>query len=80
MRLKILKERRKEKKRELIKKLTECLREDHACYVLLMCKTPSNKGEMQVQMVYEGDEDLASYLIDNAQAVFEEKMRVSQDL
>lgn len=44
-----------------------------ACYVLITCTEPSSEGKMEVQMNYEGDEDLAAYLIANAGQVFEEK-------
>ncbi len=44
-----------------------------ACYVLITCTEPSSEGKMEVQMNYEGDEDLAAYLIANAGQVFEER-------
>jgi hypothetical protein len=54
----------KEKVRRLLSK------EDLACFILITCKEPSLEGKMQVEMSYEGDSSLASYLIDNAQEFF----------
>ncbi len=45
-----------------------------ACYVLITCTEPSREGKMEVQMDYEGDADLAAYLIDNASQVFDERL------
>ncbi len=42
-----------------------------AAYVLITCATPNAKGEMQVEMTYEGDEALASYLVHSASNMFE---------
>jgi hypothetical protein len=39
------------------------------CYVLIKCKEPNEKGDMQVEMTYEGDPVLASYLIETAQGM-----------
>jgi hypothetical protein len=41
------------------------------CYVLIKCKEPNEKGDMQVEMTYEGDPVLASYLIETAQGMIE---------
>lgn len=43
------------------------LRDDQACYVLITCGKPSPDGKMSVEMTYEGDPVLASYLLENAQ-------------
>ncbi len=45
---------------------------DHLSYVLVTCKKSSRKGEMEVQMTYEGDPVLASYLVKGAQDQFEQ--------
>ncbi len=39
------------------------------CYVLLTCSEPNNDGTMEVEMKYEGEPWLASYLIKSAQEV-----------
>jgi hypothetical protein len=51
------------------------LSENNACYVLITCKEPSADGKMNVEMVYDGDEVLASYLVDNAQQIFDHRAR-----
>lgn len=45
------------------------LAENNLCYVLLTCSRPSQEGEMEVEMFYEGEDHLASYLIESAQEV-----------
>lgn len=49
-------------------KLEEILAKEHACYVLITCDHPDSEGHMQVNMTYQGDQALASYLVDGAQA------------
>lgn len=41
-----------------------------ACYVLISCQEPAVDGSMQVELHYEGDDALASYLLDSAQKFF----------
>ncbi len=53
-----------------LERIQEVLSKQHACYVLITCTEPNQKGEMGVQLFYEGDESLASYLIDQAQDLF----------
>lgn len=43
------------------------LKEDQACCILITCGKPSADGKMPVEMTYEGDPLLASYLLENAQ-------------
>lgn len=50
------------------------LSDDCACYVLITCDKPSKNGEMQVAMSYQGDKDLASYLLHGALETFEERL------
>lgn len=50
-----------------MKNKTMNLKEDHACYVLITCGKPAADGKMSVEMTYEGDPTLASYLLENAQ-------------
>jgi len=42
--------------------------------VLITCSEPSKEGKMEVEMSYEGDESLASFLVDNASQVFDERL------
>ena len=44
-----------------------------AGYVLITCDQPDAQGEMQVEMIYEGDKVLASYLLASAQGIFDEE-------
>lgn len=43
------------------------LAKKHACYVLITCEQAASDGSMKVQMSYEGDTALASYLLVGAQ-------------
>lgn len=43
------------------------------CYVLITCTEPSKEGDMEVEMTYEGDESLVSYLVENAQVFFKKE-------
>ena len=42
-----------------------------ACYVLITCSDPSEDGDMEVEMTYEGNEDLVAYLVENARQFFQ---------
>ncbi len=55
-------------------KIKKTLGEKHACYVLITCTEPTEEGQIEVEMSYEGDETLAAFLIDNASQVFDEKL------
>lgn len=50
------------------------LKDQYSCYVLITCTAPCKEGKMDVTMNYEGDEDLASLLIENASQVFEARI------
>jgi len=62
--------------REQIKKT---LSKNHACYVLITCSDPSEDGKMDVEMSYDGDETLASYLLQSAQNIFDENLDTTAD-
>ena len=55
--------------------IRKSLSKNNACYVLITCGAPSDDGKMNVQMFYEGDEVLASFLVDNAQQVFDDRSK-----
>lgn len=59
--------------REDQKHIKQALAKNHACYVLITCDEPTENGEMQVQMCYEGDAALASYLLQGAQTIIDER-------
>jgi hypothetical protein len=48
------------------------LKEDQACYILITCGKPAPDGKMSVEMTYEGDPTLASYLLENAQGFMDQ--------
>ena len=56
--------------------LKKVLQKDNACYILITCGKPSKDGNMQVEMSYEGDAFLASYLIEGAQSVIDDDIQV----
>lgn len=60
-------------KRDVHKAIKKTLSNTHACYVLITCDSPNETGHMNVQMSYEGDSALASYLIHGAQSFFDEE-------
>jgi hypothetical protein len=55
------------------KRLHNTLLKNHACYVLITCDEPSDDGDMQVEMTYEGDATLAAYLLQGAQSFMHDK-------
>lgn len=55
------------------KHLQEVLDNDPSCYVLITCGQPSEDGQMQVEMTYQGDATLASYLIQGAQSFIDQE-------
>lgn len=57
-----------------LEKIKRSLKEVHACYVLITCSEPSQEGQMEVEMSYEGDESLAAFLVDNASQVFDKNL------
>ena len=54
--------------------IKEALSKNPACYVLITCAEPQPDGKMQVEMIYDGDPILASYLLENAQSMIEDKL------
>lgn len=60
----------------VLQHLTNILAEENTCYVLITCKEPEENGQMQVEMVYEGDASLAAYLLKSAQGFIEESVGV----
>lgn len=55
------------------KRIKEKLAKNNVCYVLITCAEPSDTGDMQVEMTYEGDAALACYLLQGAQNFIEEQ-------
>jgi len=55
------------------------LAKNHACYVLITCGEPTDDGDMQVEMTYEGDATLAAYLLQGAQTFMDEQTQFDKD-
>lgn len=58
--------------------MRRALAKKHACYILITCDKPSDGGEMQVEMSYEGDTILASYLLQGAQDYLDDEAPPNQ--
>lgn len=65
-------------KKDTHKRVRESLAKDHSCYVLITCTEPSDDGNMEVEMTYEGDSNLAAYLVEGAQSVIDQDLEQSQ--
>ncbi len=59
-------------KRDEQERIKKTLAKNHACYVLITCDEPSDDGEIEVEMSYEGDAALASYLLQGAKDIMDE--------
>ncbi|MBA3237203.1 MAG: hypothetical protein H0T62_02490 [Parachlamydiaceae bacterium] len=59
-------------KADVDKSVKARLAKNHACYVLVTCDGPQENGQMQVEMSYQGDPVLASYLLHGAQNIIDE--------
>lgn len=51
----------------------EALGKSNSCYVLITCGDLTEDGQMQVEMTYQGDPTLASYLLQGAQMYMEQE-------
>jgi hypothetical protein len=45
----------------------------NACTILISCLEPGEDGQIHVEMTCEGDEILASYLLESAQSILDNK-------
>lgn len=52
----------------------------HACYILITCDEPTEDGQMQIEMTYEGDTTIASYLLQGAQAYINAQEEAEQSV
>jgi len=55
------------------KEIKKALGTKCACYVLITCTEPSADGKMEVEMDFDGDSDLAAFLVENAVQVFDDR-------
>jgi hypothetical protein len=58
-------------RKALVRRMLENRR--NACYVLITCSKPSKDGKMEVELTYDGDLDLASYLVHSAQGYLDDQ-------
>jgi hypothetical protein len=63
---------KKMKAKNVKENLESELSKQHACYVLITCDHPDKEGQMKINMSYQGDQALASYLVEGAQAYLED--------
>ena len=61
-------------KEDTFSRMKKVLKDQCACYVLITCTAPEADGKMNVAMDFEGDEDLAAFLVENASQVFDSRM------
>lgn len=59
---------------EVLNQLKKLIKKKKACYIVITCDEPAKGGQMQVDMAYEGDEVLASYLLENAQSIIQSEV------
>ena len=71
--------KKKKKKGFYLEDIKKNLKKNNACYVLITCSQPSQDGKMNVELNYSGDENLASYLVDGAQDVFDSQIDGAKD-
>ncbi|NCF70300.1 MAG: hypothetical protein GWP59_01230 [Chlamydiales bacterium] len=64
-------------KQAVIENLKTISSENKACYIVITCDQPQQNGHLNVEMDYEGDETLASYLLESAQNYLEQNRQVS---
>lgn len=55
------------------KHLQEVLDKNPSCYVLITCGEPSEDGQMQVEMTYQGNIALVAYLLQDAQSFIDQQ-------
>jgi hypothetical protein len=65
---------KKQLQEETLSRIKKELEDLCACYVLVTCSSPAKDGKMEVEMSFEGDEDLAALLVQNASQVFDERI------
>ena len=64
---------REQKPRTALTRVKKAIGENCACYVLITCSKPEENGKMEVSMDFDGDEELAAFLVENASQVFDQR-------
>lgn len=67
-------------KRSVRKHLEEALSEESICHILVTCHSPSKDGKMHVEMTYQGDPSLVSYLLQNAQNLIDQENDLDEEI
>lgn len=57
-------------KAKVLTNIAKSLDANTICYVLITCEKPQGSGSMHVDLVFEGDKNLAQHLIKTAQSAF----------
>jgi hypothetical protein len=65
--------KKNQKMRMTHQELKQALMEQFPCFVLITCSEPNTQGQLELEMVYEGDAHLAAYMVESAQAFIEEE-------
>jgi hypothetical protein len=55
----------KDVKKPCFQEIKDHLADTTFCYVLLTCSHPSSDGDMEVEMSFDGEKDLVSYLLES---------------
>lgn len=65
-------------RRDMDRSIKKALAKNHACYILITCDEPTEDGNIQVEMTYEGgDAVVASYLLQGAQNIIDDNAHLS---
>ena len=59
--------------------LIEQALEDHKCFVLLTCSSPSKKGKMKADINHKGDLYLTALLLEQAQNYIDEQIAIEEE-
>ena len=59
---------------ELHDRLKKLMESSESCYIFISCGEPTDDGNMRVEMSYDGDPVLVSYLLENAQNTIDEQV------
>jgi len=62
-----------EKPQAALTRVKKAIGDNCACYVLITCSKPTENGKMEVEMDFDGDEELAAFLVENASQVFDQR-------
>lgn len=66
---------------KLLSKIEKILKKESLeCYVLMICNKSEASDELLVEMTYDGDEVLGCYMLDNAKAIMEQKIKTFNQL